>query len=55
MNPGPVFALICFCILPIVSISLAFVAGVRYARHGIGGILPKMEIPDGIRILRTRE
>jgi hypothetical protein len=55
MNPGPVMALCFFCILPIVSISLAFVAGTRYARHGIGGILPKIEVPDGIRILRTRD
>jgi hypothetical protein len=55
MNPGPWFALLLFCVLPIASVGLAFVAGVRYARHGWSGVLPKMEIPDGIRILRTRE
>jgi hypothetical protein len=55
MNPGPIYAILFFCILPLISITLAFIAGIRYARHGLGGILPRKEELDGIRVLRSGE
>jgi hypothetical protein len=58
MNPGPFLAILFFCILPAAGLTLAFIAGTRYARYGWAGVLPKLsrkDIPDGPRILSTRQ
>jgi hypothetical protein len=55
MNPGLVFTIAMFCVFPLLNTALAFVVGLRYARYGWKGIIPKLELPDGPRILSSRE
>lgn len=49
MNPGPWLAIVLFCLAPALTIGLSFWAGVRYARYGWKGILPKSRTQELFR------